>query len=155
MLRHVECLELFVTSALTRVYQISNLLFLLIIVFSTAIEGNEVLQSQVTATDSNDNCLTLDLHEDLLPCEPVDTWGLPLEVHLGAESQRGFIDVRGKVLVDRVVTHWLVEEKFVFDAALHVFHLDLKSFNLFVFHLASAHELHSDRLRLLEPLLDV
>ena len=63
-------------------------------------------------------------------------------MHLTSQSEGRFVDIVGQILVDGVVTKWLVNEELVLHAALHVLHFGLQAINLFVLRLASFHELN-------------
>ena len=121
-LLHVERLELLVPSALAGIDEVGDPLALLLVLGAT-VKCHELLESQEAATNTNHDGLTFNLHKDLLPSESVNTRCLPFKVKLATESQRCFIDVAGKVLIDWVISLRLVKEEFVFDGALHVFHL--------------------------------
>ena len=103
VLRHVESLKFFISCTFTCIDQISDAFLLLLIIVTATIECNKLLNSQESTTDTNDNCLSLDLHEDLLSGESVDTWSFSLEMHFAAQSQRCFIDVVGQILINRIV----------------------------------------------------
>ena len=133
MLRHVESLEFFISCTFTGIDQISDAFLLLLVVVTATIKRNKLLNSQESATNSNDNRLSLDLHEDLLSGESIDTWSFSFEMHFAAQSQRCFIDVVGQILINRIVLLWLIDEKFVFNTALYILHLLLETLDLLIF----------------------
>ena len=59
-------------------------------------------------------------------------------MHLAAEAQRRFVDVVSQVLINWVITERLVDKELILNAALHVFHLDLQTVNLFILGLTTA-----------------
>ena len=59
-------------------------------------------------------------------------------MHLAAEAKWRFVDVVSQVLINWVITEWLVDEELILNAALHVFHLDLKTVNLLILGLTTA-----------------
>ena len=154
-LRHVEGLEVFVASTLPCVDQVGDAFLLQLILVDAAVLSQELLDGPVATADPDHNRLALDLHEHLLPGEPVDAGGLPLELHLAAQAERRFVDVVCEVAVDRVVLQRLVDEEFVLNRALHVFHLLLQPFNLLILRLAPTKKLQPNRLGLLQALLDL
>ena len=85
MLRHVEGLELFVSSTFTCIDKISDALLLLTIIISAAIKSDKLLNSQESSSNTDNDSFSLNLHEYLLSCESVNTWRLPLEMHLASE----------------------------------------------------------------------
>jgi len=156
LLRQVERLEIFVSGALASIDQVRDtLLRKLVLLTNAAVLSDELLNGEVATSDTNHDRLTLDLHEDLLAGEAIDAWCFSLKMHLTAEAQRRFVDVVGQVAIDRVILQGLINEKLVFNGALHVFHLFLKPLNLLVPHLAPSQQLKSDRLSLLKPLFDL
>ena len=152
MLRHVEGLELFVSSTFTCIDKISDALLLLTIIISATVKSNKLLNSQESSSNTDNDSFTLNLHEDLFPGKSVYSRSLSLEMHLASQSQRSFIDIVGQVLINWVVLERLVEEETIFDATLDVIHLLLLAFDLFVFLLTALKQLNRNRLGLLELL---
>ena len=143
VLGHVERLKLFITCTLASVDKIGDaLLALIVVILVAAIDSDEFINGQEAATNPNHDCLTFDLHEDLLSCESVNSWSLSLEVHLTAETKRGFVDVIGQVLVNWIVFHGLVDEQFVLHTVLGILTIDLKAMNKLILSLAPFQELN-------------
>jgi hypothetical protein len=107
------------------------------------------LDGKEAATDTDDNGLTLDLHEHLLSGETVNARGFSFKVHFASHAEGSFVDVVGQILVDLVVNFGPVDEEPVLYSALHVFHLQRKAFDLLIFRLASSHQLERNSLGLL------
>ena len=58
-------------------------------------------------------------------------------MHLAAEAQWRFVDVVSQILIDWVIAEWLIDEELILNAALHVFHLELQTVNLFILELTA------------------
>ena len=82
------------------------------------------MDGEEAATNSDHNCLSLNLHENFFPSEPVNAWSFSLKVHFTSQAERCFVDVVRQVLVDGVVKFGFVNEKLAFNSALHVLNLE-------------------------------
>jgi len=124
-MRHIERLEVFVSSALARIHQVCDTLLLKFFLVNTAVLSQKLFDCAVAATDPDHDRLALNLHEDLLPCEAIDAWCLPLKMHLTAKAKRRFVDVVSEVTINVVILHRLVDEELVLDRCLNVLYISL------------------------------
>jgi hypothetical protein len=94
---------------------------------------DKLFDSQVTTSNSDDDPIALNLHEDSLPSILVVTFRLTDEMKLGPHLLGLGVDVTGQFLVNRVVSYWLVDKdrfRLVGQLKLLLQHRDLLVFAL-------------------------
>jgi hypothetical protein len=90
VLSEVKGLKIFVACTLSSIDQISDLGFLFIL--PSAVVLNKVIDSQVSATNTDDNSLAFNLHENSFTVISINAYGLSLEVHLAPHLERLRVD---------------------------------------------------------------
>jgi len=116
LLGEVERFEVLVASALPAVDQLSHFAFLFIL--APAVPVYEVVDRQITAANSNHDCLPLDLHEHALAEVSVNAWRLSLKMHLATQLKRLCVNKVRQRLINRIFLQRAIDEEVVFAFAL-------------------------------------
>ena len=94
---------------------------------------NKVIDSQVSATNTDHNCLAFNLHENSFTVVPINAYGLSLEVHLASQLERFRVDEVCQSLVNRVFAHRLVYKEVVFHFFLEAIDQPMEAVDLIIF----------------------
>ncbi len=109
LLGHEESLELFVACAFARINQISDLIFLLVVILA-AVKCHKLVDCQEATADANHNSFTFNFHENLLSGKAINARRLSLEMHLAPQAQGSLVDIAGQISVDTVFLDRFVDE---------------------------------------------
>jgi len=108
MLSEVECFEVFTALTLAAVHEACN--FLVLVLATTTVNLDKLVQGQVSTSDSDNDGVALGLHKDPLPVQPVHTWTLALEAHSLTHLHWLRVDVGCQSTVDRVILDRFIDE---------------------------------------------
>jgi hypothetical protein len=116
-------------------------------ILAATVVVNKLINRQVASTDSDHNCVTLNLHENPFAMVPVNARAFALEMHPRSLLKGFCVDKVRQHLIDSVVFERLVDEHLVFDGLLHICQLLCQSLNLVIFALNMLQQHQVVRLR--------